>query len=245
MHLTWRLRVCAALTAGLLVAGVTAALVLPLSGRGLPAGRAVALGAPGAASAIGVGGGAQVGGPGGDSIAQTRVVVDGVRDSAELAALRRLELDPAASRRGTRSGGRSTTSTTARSVAGPPLIWPAKGALTGWWHEQRGGRDHLGVDIDGDTGDPVWAAGGGRVVHAGPAPAGYSGYGLLVVIDHGGGETVYAHLSRIDVAAGQVVDAGTPLGAMGTSGNVTGSHLHFEVRIAGRQVDPIPYLPRR
>lgn len=243
MHLTWRLRVCAALTAGLLVAGVTAALVLPLSGRGLPAGRAVALGAPGSGAAVAGSLGAPGGMGDGDALAQTRDLVDGVRTSAHIAAERRLEVQPAASRNTARTGAR--TGRAARAAGAPPLIWPAKGALTGWWHEQRGGRDHLGIDIDGDTGDPVWAAGAGRVVHAGPAPAGYSGYGLLVVIDHGGGETVYAHLSRIAVSAGDVVDAGTPIGAMGTTGNVTGSHLHFELRIAGRQVDPTPYLPAR
>lgn len=238
MLLTWRLRVCAALTAGLLVAGVTAALVLPLSGRGLPAGRAVALGARGSAAAIGDGRTGALAGA--DVLAQTRDLVDGVRSSGDVVAARRLEVQPAASRSGARPGSRA-----ARTAGAPPLIWPAKGSLSGWWHEQRSGRAHLGVDIDGETGDPVWAAGVGKVVHAGPAPAGYSGYGLLVVIDHGGGETVYAHLSRIDVAVGQIVDAGTPLGAMGTTGNVTGSHLHFEVRIAGRQVDPTPYLPPR
>lgn len=120
-----------------------------------------------------------------------------------------------------------------------PFIRPVAGALTGWFGEPRGGRAHLGVDIDGETGDLVVAAGRGTVTHAGPAPAGFSGYGLLVVIDHGDGVvTVYAHLSRIDVAAGQSVDTGQVVGAMGTTGSTTGSHLHFEVRVDGALVDP-------
>ena len=124
--------------------------------------------------------------------------------------------------------------------------WPARGALTGWFGERRGRGRHPGVDIDGSTGDPVSAAGAGIVRVAGRAPAGYSGYGLMVVVDHGGGvETLYAHLSRINVGAGELLSAGDRIGAIGTTGSVTGSHLHFEVRIGGRQVDPKPWLPAR
>ncbi|MBA3653043.1 MAG: M23 family metallopeptidase [Actinobacteria bacterium] len=117
-------------------------------------------------------------------------------------------------------------------------VRPAPGNLTGWWGESRPGHMHTGIDIDGDTGDPVVAAAGGTVVHAGPAVKGYSGYGDMVTIDHGAFQTVYAHLSRVDVAVGQVVDPGTLIGAIGTTGSVTGSHLHFETRVDGKPVDP-------
>lgn len=121
-------------------------------------------------------------------------------------------------------------------------VWPAPGAHTGWWGERRGGRGHAGIDIDGDSGDPIVAIGMGVVTHAGPAPAGYGGYGLMVVIDHGGFSSVYAHLDRVDVLAGQGVLARTGIGVMGTTGSVTGSHLHFEIRVGGVPVDPRPVM---
>lgn len=122
-------------------------------------------------------------------------------------------------------------------------LWPSEGLHTGWWGERRGGRLHGGIDIDGNTGDPISSAARGTVTHAGPAPDGYGGYGLVVMIDHGDFTTLYAHLSRVDVAAGQIVDAGQLIGLMGTTGAVTGSHLHFEVRVGGVPVDPGPYMP--
>lgn len=123
------------------------------------------------------------------------------------------------------------------------LIRPVPGAVTGLWAEQRRTHRHAGIDYDGDTGDPVAAAGSGVVVHAGGAPAGYSGYGLMVMIDHGGGvSTLYAHLSRVGVRVGDIVGTGDHIGAIGTTGNVTGSHLHFEVRFGGRPVNPNDWI---
>ena len=125
----------------------------------------------------------------------------------------------------------------------PQLIWPAPGPITSPFG---GARHHPGIDIDGVTGDPVQAAGTGTVLLAGTAPAGYSGYGNIVVIDHGGGiSTAYAHLSRVDVAMGQTVQQGQVIGAIGATGLAFGDHLHFEVRIANIQVDPVPWLPTR
>ena len=130
-----------------------------------------------------------------------------------------------------------------RSDAAPSLAWPAPGKITSPFGD---GRNHPGIDIDGVTGDPVVAAGGGTVVMAGAAPAAYSGYGNLVMIDHGGGiATLYAHLSRVDVAMGQAVQQGQQIGAIGATGFATGDHLHFEVRVANKPVDPMPWLPSR
>src|SRR5947209_12113707 len=130
-----------------------------------------------------------------------------------------------------------------RSDTRPSLVWPAPGPITSPFG---GGRHHPGIDIDGVTGDPVTAAGTGTVVQAGAAPAGYSGYGNIVMIDHGGGiATLYAHLSRVDVAVGQAVQQGQQVGAIGATGFATGDHLHFEVRVANTPVDPMPYLPAR
>jgi murein DD-endopeptidase MepM/ murein hydrolase activator NlpD len=136
--------------------------------------------------------------------------------------------------------------TASREVEPVRLIWPADGLRTGWWQEVRAGHLHPGVDVDGDTGDPIWSAGKGTVTWAGPAPDGYAGYGTMVEVDHGQGVvTMYAHLSRVDVEAGQFLDAGQQIGAMGTTGNVTGSHLHFEVKVGGERVDPEDWLPPR
>jgi len=123
------------------------------------------------------------------------------------------------------------------------LDWPAPGPITSPFG---GRRNHPGIDIDGVTGDPVKAAGDGTVVLAGAAPAGYSGYGNVVMIDHGNGiATLYAHLSRVDVAAGQPVQQGQQIGAIGATGEPTGDHLHFEVRYNNKPEDPMPWLPPR
>jgi murein DD-endopeptidase MepM/ murein hydrolase activator NlpD len=120
---------------------------------------------------------------------------------------------------------------------------PAAGAITGPYGERRRSGRHPGIDFDGATGDPVFAASSGTVVHAGPAPDGYRGYGRMVLIDHGGGvQTLYAHLSRVGVAVGHEVGPGDTIGAIGTTGVVTGSHLHFEVRLGGTIVNPGPWL---
>jgi murein DD-endopeptidase MepM/ murein hydrolase activator NlpD len=128
----------------------------------------------------------------------------------------------------------------------PTVAWPAAGAVTGVFGEARRRAGHPGLDIDGTTGDPVWAAAAGVVAWAGWAPAGFSGYGNLVLVDHGGGvQTLYAHLSAIAVSVGQWVEPGDHLGSIGTTGRVTGSHLHFEVRRNGVVTDPTAFLPAR
>lgn len=99
---------------------------------------------------------------------------------------------------------------------------------------------HTGLDFAGAVGTPVVAAADGTVASAGPAGA----YGNLVEIKHGDGtRTLYAHLSAIDVKAGQKVERGQRVGALGTTGNSSGPHLHFEVRDHGKAVDPQNYLP--
>jgi murein DD-endopeptidase MepM/ murein hydrolase activator NlpD len=130
-----------------------------------------------------------------------------------------------------------------RSSATTLLTWPAPGPITSPFG---GARHHPGLDIDGVTGDPVAAAAAGTVLLAGTAPAGYSGYGNVVMIDHGNGiATLYAHLSRVDVAMGQAVEQAQLLGAIGATGLAFGDHLHFEVREAGKPVDPMLWLPAR
>jgi murein DD-endopeptidase MepM/ murein hydrolase activator NlpD len=104
----------------------------------------------------------------------------------------------------------------------------------------RGNGFHPGLDYPAPTGSRVTAAGRGRVVFAGWDSG---GYGNLVVIEHPQGvRSMYAHLSRIDVAPGRWVVAGTPVGAVGSTGFATGPHLHFELRIAGAAVNPLTAL---
>ena len=104
---------------------------------------------------------------------------------------------------------------------------------------QRWGRAHNGVDFAAAEGTPIYAAHSGTVTHAGWE----SGFGYLVVVDHGDGiETYYAHNSRIVVAEGQRVEAGEHISDAGNTGRSFGSHLHFEVHVDGEPVEPLGFL---
>jgi len=108
------------------------------------------------------------------------------------------------------------------------------------WHPVLcGRRQHKGVDLAAPIGTPIHAAADGMVERA----DWFSGYGLYVAIEHGGEiETRYGHMSRLNVAAGQIVHKGDIIGYVGTTGRSTGPHLHYEVRVAGEAVNPMPYL---
>jgi murein DD-endopeptidase MepM/ murein hydrolase activator NlpD len=123
------------------------------------------------------------------------------------------------------------------------LLWPTSGrAGSGYGYRTHpifgSRRLHTGVDVAGPIGQPIVAAARGMVVSAGWR----GGYGLAVVIDHGGGlATLYAHQSRLHVRAGEVVDAGQQIGEIGSTGQSTGPHLHFEVREHGVPRDPMAW----
>jgi murein DD-endopeptidase MepM/ murein hydrolase activator NlpD len=128
----------------------------------------------------------------------------------------------------------------------PLVIRPAPGPITSPFHDRRRGGAHPGIDIDGETGDPVRAAADGTVLAAGPSIRGFSGYGTIVLVAHATGvTTLYAHLSAVNVAPGRHVEAGDLIARMGCTGSCTGSHLHFEVRFADAPIDPELYLPPR
>ena len=100
---------------------------------------------------------------------------------------------------------------------------------------------HTGIDLVEPFGSPVYAADDGVVALVGSST---SGYGKYVVIAHSGGlDTLYGHLSTALVSVGQIVSQGQPVGLEGSTGNSTGAHLHFELRINQQPVDPTPYLP--
>ena len=103
-----------------------------------------------------------------------------------------------------------------------------------------GAARHMGIDLAGPIGTPIYATADGLV-----SEAGYNngGYGNLIKLDHGRGvETRYGHLSAFIVSAGQRVARGQLIGRMGSTGRSTGSHLHYEVRIEGKAVNPIPFM---
>lgn len=129
------------------------------------------------------------------------------------------------------------------STTRPPttasMIWPVNGVLTSPFGP-RWGRMHNGIDIAAPTGTPIKAAAAGVVFFAGWM----GGYGNVVLIDHGGGlTTLYAHQSQIQTSVGQSVGQGAVIGRVGSTGQSTGPHLHFEVRTNGTPVNPLTYLP--
>lgn len=105
------------------------------------------------------------------------------------------------------------------------------------WHPVRGGyRAHSGIDLAAPAGSPIYAPAAGVVSAAGWD----GGYGISVMIEHGGGlQTRYGHMSRLAVAVGQTVSAGSVIGFVGTTGLSTGPHLHYEIRSRGRAIDPM------
>lgn len=125
------------------------------------------------------------------------------------------------------------------------VVWPGDGEITSGFgprvHPIFGTvRPHNGIDLDGDTGDPVRAARSGEVILAGTR----AGFGKTVVLYHGlGYSTLYGHLNSISVSEGATVSSGDTIGTVGSTGWSTGPHLHFELRIDGGAVDPTPYLP--
>jgi murein DD-endopeptidase MepM/ murein hydrolase activator NlpD len=131
------------------------------------------------------------------------------------------------------------------------FIWPEPqaqisqgfGPSTFWFEPAYGQYPHFhtGIDLVEPFGSPVYAADDGVVALVGSSS---SGYGNYVVIAHSGGlDTLYGHLSTAVVTVGQQVTQGQPVGLEGSSGNSTGAHVHFELRINQRPVDPTPYLP--
>ena len=128
------------------------------------------------------------------------------------------------------------------------MIWPIEtegmlvsslfGDVRSEYDENTG--SHLGIDLQGYSGDPVWASDGGTVTYVGY----FKTYGNLIIIDHGNNlYTYYAHLSDYAVKEGEAVSRGQVIGYVGATGTVTNYHLHFEIRKGDISVDPLVYLP--
>ena len=180
------------------------------------------------------------------------------RAAAERAAAERAAAERAAAERtaegaasGPAAGDAASRAVRRRSTAVPDQpsasagggwVWPCAGcpqtSAFGWrTHPIFGDRRlHAGIDLGAPTGTTVRAAAGGTVLIAGPT----GGYGNFVVVDHGSGlSTAYAHMDSVSVRAGQSVQPGQKVGEVGSTGNSTGPHLHFELRRNGDPIDPL------
>jgi hypothetical protein len=147
-------------------------------------------------------------------------------------------------------------STSVRALPAGPGGWvlPAVGRFTSEFGP-RWGRNHNGIDIANAVGTPIHAAAGGTApcddgkdecATVISAEGGVGGFGQWVRLDHGGGViTVYGHIEAYHVAVGQTVRAGEHIADLGNRGESTGPHLHFEVRVDGAPLDPVPWLQER
>ena len=157
-------------------------------------------------------------------------------ESRQIAALaRRAERTAAAA---SRSSAAAAPAAAAAVSSGSGWVWPASGPVTSEFG-YRWGRQHAGIDIGASSGSPIYAVTDGVVSYAGTM----GGYGSMVMVDHGGGiVTAYAHQSAILVSVGSRVSRGQQIGRVGSTGNSTGPHLHFEVRVGGSARNPRDYL---
>jgi murein DD-endopeptidase MepM/ murein hydrolase activator NlpD len=140
---------------------------------------------------------------------------------------------PADSDLPTRTGGKSSYAS--------DWIWPVpSGEIISYYGAPRRGHRHAGVDIEGAHGAKVVASRGGKVRYSG---SGMRGYGKTVIIDHGDRySSLYAHNSKLLVRVGERIKAGQTIARVGSSGNASGNHCHFEIRRDDRAVDPLLYL---
>ena len=193
---------------------------------GLPSGDSSALGEP---PRLARGEGSSLGGP---DFGGTRADVDSLIRSANLLA----------------AGFDTVTSAINRNaakLASTPSIMPTAGWLTSQFSRSRFhpilhlSRPHEGIDVAAPMGAPVVAPASGQVIFAGVE----RGYGNVLQIDHGNGIiTKFAHLSRIGVRTGDRVTRGQTVAAVGNTGLSTGPHLHYEIHVNGRVVDPLTYV---
>ena len=159
----------------------------------------------------------------------TQALEDQIRSTV---GRRQVVMRPLSPQSGTRTWGTGRYLTPAQGPITSPFgyrIHPIFGTM----------RFHTGVDIGAYYGSPVLASDSGVVIDSGWL----GGYGNCIIVDHGGGySTIYAHCSELYVSYGQSVSKGQQIAAVGSTGNSTGPHLHFEVRINGEPVDPLGFI---
>lgn len=132
-------------------------------------------------------------------------------------------------------------------LLGARMLWPVDGAVSSGFGKRGKRAFHAGIDIPMPKGTPIRAARDGVVKQIVSVKSrGFRGYGNVVILDHGGGiSTLYAHCHDIKVKQGKRVRQGEIIGTVGRTGRATTHHVHFEVRVNGKAVDPISYLPPR
>ncbi|PWK13001.1 M23 family metallopeptidase [Tumebacillus permanentifrigoris] len=143
--------------------------------------------------------------------------------------------------KGTRKQTYSSYSGGAAAAVSGSWAYPIGGGyISSQYGENRGGKAHNAIDIAASTGTPVYASNNGTVIQAGDYG---DGYGNCIRISHSNGiVSIYGHLSSMNVSVGQAVQKGQRIGGVGSTGQSTGSHLHYEVRVNGVQVNPAPYM---
>ncbi|MBU0661307.1 peptidoglycan DD-metalloendopeptidase family protein [Patescibacteria group bacterium] len=121
--------------------------------------------------------------------------------------------------------------------AGSGFLWPSQARIITQYYGWR----HTGLDIGGPIGTPLYASKAGTVIKS---QCGWNGgYGCYIILDHGGGvQTLYAHASQLYVSLGETVTQGQTIAGMGSTGNSTGPHIHYEVRINGQRMNPLQYV---
>ena len=141
------------------------------------------------------------------------------------------------------SSAKTNSASKAKTSPAKPgkFIWPAEGVVTSKFGA-RWGKHHSGIDIGCPEGTPIYASAAVKFVFVGEK----SGYGLLVIISHSNGSsfTIYAHNSKNLVKENAAVKQGDKIALVGQTGKATGPHLHFEIRIESKAVDPLLYLPK-
>jgi murein DD-endopeptidase MepM/ murein hydrolase activator NlpD len=170
---------------------------------------------------------------------------DATQRLGELAVSRNVRADEQAAAAQVQAEADRVAAEIAAEAARPKAVIPVQGARLTSTFGARWGTLHAGIDLAAPIGTPEYAAMDGVVLEAGPA----SGYGNAVYIQHENGDvTVYGHMEKILVTAGQVVKAGDTVALLGNRGQSTGPHLHFEVHVGGmdgQKVDPLPWLRER
>ncbi|MFQ5788383.1 MAG: LysM peptidoglycan-binding domain-containing M23 family metallopeptidase [Thermodesulfobacteriota bacterium] len=124
------------------------------------------------------------------------------------------------------------------------IKWPVKGKISSYFGRRGKRGNHTGIDIPAPKGTPIIAVADGFVVASEKNLNGYSKYGRIVILEHGDGiRTLYAHNKKNHVRSGACISAGDVIAEVGSSGNATGPHLHFEIRKNGSPMNPLRYLP--
>lgn len=177
--------------------------------------------------------------PAPDKKAQQQAIEDQIAQKKAFAAKTAAEQKPAPAPEAKAAPAPAPAPEAKAAAAPAPSVQLTQGHLTSGYHS-RGG-SHPGVDIGADLGTPINAPTGGEVISSGSA----SGFGKWVRIQHDDGKvTVYGHINTSEVNVGQRVEAGQQIATVGSRGQSTGPHLHFEVRLApgGQEVNPLPWL---